>query len=316
MKRLSSVLVCVCVMYLVHPFSAQGAAPAGKMPGAAIDVSKGESGGVDTEKLAMQTQNPVAMLISVPFQNNWDFREGELNKTSYLLNFQPVVPVPLNKDWNLISRTILPVASEPALIRGMKRQSGLGDLEETLFFSPAATTATKLIWGAGPIVLVPTATDTELGNGKFGMGPSVVALNQTGPWTVGVLWNQILTVSGSGSRRDTDRMLLQPFVAYLFPHSITLTLDSETTADWSAAAGRCWEVPFNLILSKVTVIGKQPMSFAAGVRYYAHSPVDGPNWGVRAVCTLLFPEGAPKKGPQKKPAETAIQVEDTKKFIK
>ena len=160
--------------------------------------------------MAKQTQNPVASLISVPFQGNWDFGIGDREATGTTLNIQPVAPFGLTKNWNVILRVIMPVQSQP--IDSGQRLTGMGDTTMTVFFSPAKTG--KLIWGAGPAILIPTATVQGLGTEKFGLGPSIVALVQPGKWTVGALWNQIWSVDGANDRDDVNQMFLQPFANY------------------------------------------------------------------------------------------------------
>ena len=155
------------------------------------------------DELAKQTQNPVASLISLPFQGNWDVGIGDRETTGTTLNIQPVVPFALTEDWNVILRVIMPVLSQPT--GDAQRTNGMGDTVTSVFLSPARSG--KLIWGAGPVLLVPTATNNALGTEKFGLGPSVVALVQPGRWTTGVLWNQIWSVDGAVNRANETRVI-------------------------------------------------------------------------------------------------------------
>ena len=166
-----------------------------------------------TEQLAKDAQNPVAKLISVPLQNNFNFGVGPNDGTQWVLNVQPVIPITLNEDWNLITRTILPIINQPSPARGVSSASGMGDINETLFLSPAKSG--KLIWGAGPFLTFPAATDPMLGAGKWCAGPSVVALTMQGHWVVGALVNQSWSYAGWGDK-DVSAMLIQPFVNYNF----------------------------------------------------------------------------------------------------
>jgi hypothetical protein len=241
----------------------------------------------DADALAKQLSNPVAALISVPFQLNWDDglgNEGQGDKL--LLNVQPVVPVPLNDHWNMISRTIVPVVAEANVLPSDPHQSGLGDTTQSLFFSPKDPLGGWIL-GAGPAFLLPTATESSLGSGKWGLGATMVALKQTPTgWTYGALWNHIWSVAGSSNRPDVNSTFIQPFLAKGMGKGVTATANFEATYDWERHQ---WTVPLNLLMTKVTKFGTQLVSIGGGVRYYAEAPSGGPDWGLRLVFTLLYP---------------------------
>jgi len=245
--------------------------------------------GLSAQELAKKLSNPVAALISVPFQLNYDRGIGSADEgVRWVLNIQPVVPMSLNAQWNLISRTIVPVVQQDAIQPGSGSQFGLGDIVQSLFVSPKEPTAGGLIWGAGPVFLLPTGTDTLLSGRKWGAGPTGVVLKQQGPWTYGGLANHIWSVAGSDVRADVSTTFLQPFVSYTTPDAWTFALNTESTYDWN---NRQWTVPVNATVSKVTRIGDQLVSFAGGVRYWAEGPDMAPTgWGFRLAVTLLFPK--------------------------
>jgi len=228
--------------------------------------------------LAQELTNPVADLITLPIQANFDFNLGSLDEGFKLqVNVQPVIPFDLNDDWNLISRTIVPVIYQEDVFPGAGSQFGLGDINQSLFFSPKKPGPGGLIWGAGPVVLFPTATDTLLGAEKWGAGPTAVALMIKGPWTYGMLANHIWSFAGDDGRADINSTFLQPFIAYTTPTAWTFSLQSETSYNWTAEQ---WSVPINVAVSKLVKIGKLPVSLQAGVGYWAESPDVGPE-GVR-----------------------------------
>lgn len=235
------------------------------------------------EELAKQLANPVASLISVPLQNNLDFGYGSLDAARYTLNFQPVYPVSLNPAWNLISRTILPIISQEAFFTGSSSKFGIGDITQSVFFSPVGTDP---IWAAGPVFLVPTATDELLGTGKWGIGPTVLVLKQNGPLTYGFLTNHIWSFAGSEDRGNVNTTFLQPFLSHTSKTAITLSLNTESTYDWIGAQ---WTIPLIANISKLYTFGKQRVSLGGGVKIYVDQPDGGPEWGIRFIATFLFP---------------------------
>jgi len=240
-------------------------------------------------ELAKKLANPIAALISVPFQLNYDQDIGRTDSgDKWTLNIQPVIPMELNQDWNLISRTILPVVWQHDIFPGAGSQSGIGDIVQSLFFSPKAPTSSGWIWGVGPVFLVPTGSDDLLTGDKWGAGPTAVALKQDHGWTYGVLANHIWSFAGSDSRADISVTFLQPFLSYTTPTAWTFGLNTESTYDWE---NEQWSVPINATVSKVTKIGSQLVSVGGGLRYWADSPDSGPEGlGVRLTFTLLFPK--------------------------
>lgn len=237
-------------------------------------------------ELAKQLSNPVASLISVPMQANWDFGIGVNDATRFTLNVQPVIPISLNEDVNLIIRTIMPVIDAESPAPGIPSSSGLGDIVQSFFFSPKKPTDSGWILGAGPVLLWPSATDDLLGSGKWGAGPTALALKQVGGWTYGVLANHLWSYAGEGDRDEVNATFVQPFVSFTTKTKTTIGVNAESTYDWNRSQ---WTVPLNLTVGQLFKVGGMPMQFTVGARYYVESPEGGPEWGLRAVFTLLFP---------------------------
>jgi hypothetical protein len=242
----------------------------------------------DETDLAQQLSNPVAALISVPIQLNYDSNFGLNDEgTVFRVNIQPVVPISLNEDWNLISRTILPLVDQNDVPFDGYSEFGLGDTVQSFFFSPKAPTSGGWIWGAGPVLLVPTATEEFLGSKKWGIGPTAVVLKQQGPWTYGALANHIESFAGESDRADISATFLQPFVSYVTPKQTTYSFNTESTYDWET---RKWAVPLNLGVAQLLRMGSQLVQIGGGVRYWVTAPDAGPEgWAVRLTFTLLYP---------------------------
>jgi hypothetical protein len=239
----------------------------------------------DAAELAKQTQNPIASLISVPLQGNWDFGLGDRDATGMLFNFQPVVPFPISPSTNIVLRVIMPLTSQPDSASDGGRINGTGDILSTAFFSPSK--AGRIIWGVGPAVLLPTATNNTLGAEKFAVGPSAVALAQPGQFTVGVLFNHLWSTSGANDRQDVNQTFLQPFVNYNLGDGLALGANVEASANWEA--NEPWTVPLHLSVSKVTLLGKRPVNLAVAAGPYLASPSGGASWRFRLAATFLFP---------------------------
>ncbi|MFA9562577.1 MAG: neuromedin U [Nitrospirota bacterium] len=242
------------------------------------------------EELAKETQNPVADLISVPFQNNLNFGLGPHNRAQNILNVQPVVPLELTDDINLITRTIFPIIRQPDLTQDSGATNGLGDINTSLFFSPAK--AGQVIWGLGPILEFPTATDEVLGTRKWAAGPTGVALTMQGPWVVGALANQIWSYAGNDDRDKVSRFLLQYFINYNFKGGLYLTSSPIITANWKATSGDKWVIPFGGGVGKLWKVHKQPINTQMQAFYNVRQTTFGPDWTLRLQVQFLFPKGS------------------------
>ena len=247
-----------------------------------------ETGDADAEtgELAKAAQNPIGSLISVPFQNNMNFDVGPDDRTQNILNIQPVFPFGIAKNWNLITRTILPVISQPA--PGDERTNGLGDLNSTGWISPKAPG--KVIWGVGPSLIFPTATDDVLGSDKWSAGPSVVVLTMPGPWVIGGLASNVWSYAGDEDAADVNSFLAQYFINYNYPSGWYLTSAPIITANWEADSGEQWTVPFGGGVGKVFKMGKQPVNVNSQVFYNVEKPTNGADWQWRFQFQLLFPK--------------------------
>jgi hypothetical protein len=248
------------------------------------------------DALRKASQNPVASLISVPVQNNSNFNVTPGDRTQDVLNIQPVVPLKLSKDWNLIVRWIMPIVYQPLPAPVPAPQVGvygLGDMQPTFFFSPSKPS--KLIWAVGPVTQLPTATSHYLGQGKLGLGPSLVLLAQPSHWTLGILANNVWSVAGSGSRPAVNQFLLQYFVNYNMKKGWYLSMAPILTANWRGTSGNVWTVPFGGGPGRIMKLGNQPVNIAA--QFYANPirPAGASSWTMRLSIAFLFPKLTPEQ---------------------
>ena len=246
--------------------------------------------------LQKATQNPVANLISVPIQNNSNFNYGPYNRTQDVLNIQPVIPVHMSENWNLITRIIQPIVWQPYPNQNTGGEYGLGDMNPTFFLSPAKPG--KVIWGAGPAFVIPTATSDITGQGQFSLGPSFVALAQPGHWTLGGLINNVWSVAGKSGRAPVNQMLFQYFINYNMKKGYYLSFSPILTANWMASSGNVWTVPFGGGVGRIMKLGFQPVNITAqfyGNAVYLRRASPG-ECGCRSLsCSLSSPSSSRRK---------------------
>lgn len=239
------------------------------------------------EELAKKLANPVASLISVPLQGNFDVNFKPFRGFKYTLNVQPVVPIALSANWNMISRTILPITAQYNVASPDSMESGLGDIVQSLFFSPARPSKGGLVWGAGPVFLIPTATHDSLGAKKWGLGPTAVALKQSGSWTFGLLVNHIWSVRGDAERPPISATFFQPFISRAYKGGFTWTVSSENTQNWK---GDVFSGMVGAYVAQIVPVFGQLVQVSLGPKIFYGNASVRPRWGFRANLTFLFPK--------------------------
>ncbi len=253
------------------------------------------------EDLAKQSQNPIASIISLPFQNNSSFGSGPQGETTMNdLNIQPIYPLSFGKV-SMVNRFILPISYQGEFVPdrpigiapgiGLPEpagtKSGLGDLSYTAFFTAAGSGG--VTWGVGPSFLLPTATEDRLGSGKWSAGPAVVVLAMPGKWVIGGLAQNTWSFAGDDERGDVNFLFSQYFINYNLGQGWYLTTAPIITANWEAEEGNKWTVPWGGGAGRLIRIGNLPVDLQGQVFYYAKKPVNGPDWGLRLQFKMLFP---------------------------
>jgi len=242
------------------------------------------------EELAKLAQNPVGNLISLPFQNNTNLNFGPEKGTQNILNIQPVIPISISSEWNIITRTIVPVIWNPSLGPDIPGKDGTGDTVFTAFLSPAKPGA--WIWGAGPVVQLPTNSNAQLGNKNWGLGASFVVLHleHGDPWVYGALINNIWSLTSNKTGGSYSNGLIQPFLNYNFEGGLYLTSAPILTVEWKADSGNRWTVPIGGGVGKIFHLGKLPVNSQLSAYYNVVRPDFGANWQIRAQVQLMFPK--------------------------
>ena len=239
-------------------------------------------------ELAKKSENPVEKMVTIPFNNNINYGYGPKNNTQYVLDIKPVIPFKLSDYWNLITRTIIPVVHQPNLI-GSGYVNGVGDINPTLFLSSAHPG--KILWGIGPAFILPTASNKQLGQGKYSVGPSIVVLTMPNNWVVGILMNNVWSIGGETSRPYVNQFTMQYFINYNFQHGWFITSAPVVTADWTQNSNNRWTIPLGLGVGRVFNIGKQAISTSIQTYDNVVTPkVLGAKWQLELSISLLFPE--------------------------
>ena len=251
------------------------------------DPIEGSDADAQAASIAQKLSNPVASLISVPIQINYDDKYGLNEKGSvWRTNVQPVIPISLNDDWNMISRTIVPIVKQSDVPIPGVSESGMGDIVQSVFFSPKKPTENGLIWGIGPVINIPTSTKETLGPEAWAAGPTGLVLKQSGPWTYGALANHLWSFAKE-DKTEINASFVQPFVSYITPKKLTYYVNTESTYNWDT---KDWSVPINFGANQLMKVGNQIMQVGGGLRYWAESSEMGPKgWGVRVNIVFVFP---------------------------
>ncbi len=251
------------------------------VPGALLQAQE-----KSTAELAKASQNPIANMMSFPFQNNTVYNLGQFDRTQNVLNIQPVLPF---YDGRLITRTIIPIVWQPDITTEDETSTGLGDITFTAFYAPETDGVT---WGVGPVILFPTGGETR-GSQRWGIGPSVIVLVMPGQWVTGFLFNNIWGFAGKENRQEVNKMLFQPFINYNFGKTgWYLSFSPIITANWIATSGNKWIVPLGGTVGKLLRVGSKglPINIQAGAFYNVVKPEMGPDWSTRVQVQILLPK--------------------------
>ncbi len=281
---MSKFLIALSAGLLVLPLVSSGAVAQSTTPTPAA------SGADDTTELAKKLQNPIGDLYSVPFQNNTNFNVGPNKGTQDILNIQPVIPIHITDDWNIITRTILPLVWNPSLQPAQSVPFGLAPTSFSAFLSPK-NPVDGWVWGVGPIAELPTITSKTLGSNVWGLGPAVVVVKLAGPIVTGALVNNVFSLGGTSGTGGTRYSLftVNPFFNYNFGGGWYVGTSPIITANWQTSGNNAWTLPVGADVGRVIKIGgKLPVNFQIGAYYNALRPQFGPTWQLRTQVTLIF----------------------------
>ena len=271
----------------------QGIQPAGKQigqdssptPVKAQAATEGDKNNTPMAALAKKIENPIAHHITVPIKTDLDFGIGPERATRVTTAVKPGIPFSLNDEWALLVRTTVPFIYAEGTVRGARDTTGIGDITQSFYLTPATVIDHGWIWGLGPIFNYPTATDDALGRKKFSLGPTAALVRQAGPWIYGAVAAHLWSAESTDRRADVNASTVEPFVAYITKRAMSFGVNSLSRYDWRANQ---WSVPLNVSVGQALRICKQPVQFSLGGTYYAEKPAGGPDWGLSFTVTFLF----------------------------
>jgi hypothetical protein len=277
----------LALLPLAAGMAAHAQAPASS---ASPDAGSENAAAESSTELAKKLQNPIGDLYSVPFQNNANFNYGPHQGTQDILNIQPVIPIHVTEDWNIITRTILPLIWQPSLQPAQTVPFGTGPTSFSAFLSPSKP-VDGWLWGIGPIIQVPTASNSTLGSNVWGAGPTGLVVYMKGPWVAGVLVNNVWSFGGTSVPGGTkyNMFLTQPFVNYNFGGGWYVGTSPVITANWLTSGDKAWTLPVGGQVGRVIKIGgKLPVNLSLGAYYNALRPQFGSTWQLRTQITFIF----------------------------
>ncbi len=283
---ISAALVASMLLLAETAAYAQSSASSAPPDAASPDDSAANS----NTALAKKLQNPIGDLYSFPFQNNTNFNYGPNKGTQDILNVQPVIPIHITEDWNIITRTILPLIWQPSLQPTETVPFGTGPTTFSAFLSPSKP-VNGWLWGVGPVVQVPTISNSSLGSNVWGAGPTGVLVYMKGPWVAGALVNNVWSFGGTSVPGGTkyNMFLTQPFVNYNFGGGWYVGTSPIITANWLTSGNNAWTLPLGGQVGRVIKIGgKLPVNLSLGAYYNALRPEFGATWQLRTQITLIF----------------------------
>jgi hypothetical protein len=283
-----SALMVAAIFLPALPAAAQSQPPVADVvsddaAGSAGDGPGATQGEGKTTSALQDAQNPIANVISVPFQNNTYLNYGPYKSDANILVIQPVIPIKISSDWNVITRWVTPVVSLPRVSPSQGDKFGLGNMEPEFYFSPSHVG--EIIWGVGPKLYLPTATDKALGLDKWGGGPTAVALTIQGPWVAGVLANNVW--AGSGAEK-VNELTINPFVNYNLSDGWYVSSAEVITANWQAKSGQQWTVPLGGGIGRLFHVGLQPVNARFELLNDVVHPQNAPNWQLQFQVQFLF----------------------------
>jgi hypothetical protein len=271
MRRLAVVLVLLALLDAGVRASAQEAQPS-------------------LQQIAKQARNPLPGQINIPVMPTFNFGTGHGHVTQFALEIEPLIPVPLPNDWNLVTRTDLQVINQPETELGQRDTFGFGDIEFSAIVSPPSTEA--FVWGLGPIVLLPTASSNVLGDGKWGMGPTAAGIFSTGPWQLGLLVNNVWSFAGERTRSTVNDMTIEQDIQYTLPSGWFLAYGPSVTADWTRSSSDRWTVPVGAGVGKALQIGQLSLNVQAEAYDNVVRPAGTSTWSLILTLQFVFPETA------------------------
>jgi hypothetical protein len=257
------------------------------------EVAEAGNGKASLTEVNKELSNPISTIWALSFQQNtfW-LNKPERNVVNLL--FQPVLPVSLTSNWNLITRPVIPVFNSTPYVNksgNLHRVTGFGDTVLVELLSPSSRIAGPWLVGAGPTFIFPTASNSRLGQNKWQIGPTGLLGYLGEKWIAGVFPQQWWSVGGPGSN-TTSQMNLQYFYAYFPDAGWSVGTSPNMLVNWYAKkSSNKVTFPIGLNISKVVKIGPLPVKFAVQGQYMpVHPDVFGQKWNLQFGVTPVIPK--------------------------
>lgn len=268
----------------------------------AAPAADDENQGTSATELNKELTNPVSSLWSLSIQQN-NYHLDRPDRWQSNLQFQPVLPIALTKDWNLITRPVFQLFNStpyPHVYRPKgslrpkveyRRTTGFGDTILMEMFSPGPSLVGNWLLGIGPTFIFPTATSKYTGQEKWQAGPAAVVGYLSKKWILGAFVQNWSSFAGDKHRESTNQMNLQPIASWFLKDGWSVGYSGNILANWEVEKDNRWTVPVGLGVNKIVKFGRLPVKLGLAAQYMPIRPDRfGQMWNIQLQVTPVLPK--------------------------